>query len=361
MRTALAEQLLVKIMDWSPEEVQRERAMLQSLANFKYDEYQQYSQGMRFIESLVRWLGQFLTYEERNTAYQFIKSKLIFISGEQVLHLVGLAYSHVVRPVLLRKTASELQIDKMEINRIVSSQQYKDNKRKTLFIGLSDGSRIDHFRRSARINNEQILPTYEISKIKADDLIEELKKDSEKDRFNSVFLVDDFTASGKSYCRFEAGEAKGKVLKFLERVFNPPDDQSHYSNLVSNADLTINLLFYIATKDALAYIEKQVHDWSSEFGHDVKFEVTAIQVIEGGIEEGAPFLNLCANETYFDPTIIDRHYKKGTHEFPYLGFNQCALPLVLNHNTPNNSLPVLWLQEDRKFVGLFPRVTRHKE
>jgi hypothetical protein len=89
--------------------------------------------------------------------------------------------------------------------------------------------------------------------------------------------------------------------------------------------------------------------------------VSAIQIIEENAQSHSDFMQLCSNDDYFDPSIVDSHYKEGKHTAPYLGFNECALPLILNHNTPNNSLPILWLPEDKKFIGLFPRVTRHKE
>jgi hypothetical protein len=37
------------------------------------------------------------------------------------------------------------------------------------------------------------------------------------------------------------------------------------------------------------------------------------------------------------------------------------LPLVLHHNTPNNSICLLWSYEDTQVRGLFPRIKRHKE
>lgn len=361
MRIALAERLLVKIMEWTPEEVQEERPMLQALANFKYDEYQQFSPGMRFIESLGRWLKQFSTKAEKSVAYEFVKSKLIFISGGQILHLVSLGYTEIVRPILLEKTALELSISKYLIRKIAGSDKYKKNKRRTLFIGLSDGSRIDYFRRSAGLNNEQVLPTYEISKDKAKDLQTELLSDSECSQFNSIFLIDDFTASGKSYCRFVNGEPKGKVLKFFGRVFKPTTDQQHYSELFCANELSVTLLFYIATREALNYISEQVDNWKNQFNQTINFKVCAIQIIEENAMEHTEFVSLCSQEPYFDNSIVDKHYKEGKHDRPYLGFNECALPLVLNHNTPNNSFPILWLPEDKKFIGLFPRVTRHKE
>jgi len=63
---------------------------------------------------------------------------------------------------------------------------------------------------------------------------------------------------------------------------------------------------------------------------------------------------------HFDDSIMDEHFRKGKHERPYLGFDECGLPLVLSHNTPNNSIPLLWYEEGGHFKGLFPRVSRHR-
>ena len=61
---------------------------------------------------------------------------------------------------------------------------------------------------------------------------------------------------------------------------------------------------------------------------------------------------------YFDSAhVMSDSYMKGKTDKPYYGFNECALPLVLSHNTPNNSLPILW--QDGTFKGLFPRISRH--
>ena len=62
-------------------------------------------------------------------------------------------------------------------------------------------------------------------------------------------------------------------------------------------------------------------------------------------------------EKYYDSQIEDRHTGKDLE----LGFSRCALPLVLHHNTPNNSIALLWSYEDENFNlrGLFPRVKRH--
>ncbi len=366
MRIELAEKLLVRIMGWSPDEVQRERPLLQALANFKYDEYQQFSPGMRFIESLVRWLKQFNTNEEKKVAYQFVISELLFLSSTQISHLVSLAYPAKVMPILIKKTSSELGIEEYLVGEITTSKAFERNKRSTLFIGWSDGSKIDNLRRISEIDNEQVHSTYDISAQKAGDMLNKLKVDvPEATGFNTIFLIDDFTASGRSYCRFVDGKDEkfaGKLFKFLAWITGKSNENTqHLQNLVDKNSLTIHLLFYVATVDALTYLRESIEKWLVHFSISLEIQVSAIQEIDYKPNMNDDFIKLCAKPQYFDDSINDNHYKEGKHSNPFLGFNECGLPLILNHNTPNNSLPVLWLQDDKKFIGLFPRVTRHKE
>lgn len=53
MRRELAERLLANLMAWSDAEMATEREILDVFANYKYDEYQQYAPGRRFLESLA--------------------------------------------------------------------------------------------------------------------------------------------------------------------------------------------------------------------------------------------------------------------------------------------------------------------
>lgn len=361
MRQRLAEKLLLKIMQWDVDEVQVERPMLQAISNFKYDEYRQFSPGMLFLGSLTSWLRQFKTIEERKVAYNFVKTQLVFISENQIQQLVSLAFSDAVQPFLFTKTGNELNVDHFKINEIYHSDEYKSNKRKTLFIGLSDGSRIDYFRRMSGLNNEQVFSTYYISEEKSADLQKELKKDGHE-KFSSIFLIDDFTASGKSYFRLEADKYKGKIFKFIDFLLHPENYKDNsLQELISIDSLEINVLFYIATEEAKEYLEKSIAEWKEKNKSSITINISVIQIIPNsikkGIEEDKAFNKIMKD--YFDDSIIDVHYKKGKWDKPYLGFNECSLPLVLNHNTPNNSIPILWFPDDKEYRGLFPRITRH--
>jgi len=361
MRTALAEKLLVKIMNWSSEEISKERPLLQALSNLKYDEYHNFSSGSRFIESFVKWLDQFKESEEKKIAYSFIKEHLIFFSSDQISHLVNITFSDKINPILIEEAANKLKISPFLISKIIKSGEYKETLRRSLFIGLSDGSKIDQLRRVSDLNNEQILQTYTVDENKSDDMLKELKKSGYPGEFSSIFLVDDFTASGTSYFRFDKTkkEWSGKIFKTIQSILN-----GSLNDLVSQSDIIkIHIIFFIATEESINSLRNNIRIWKQETKYKFEFHIEAVQLITNDIKvqmiSNKDFIKL--TEKYFDARIIDRHYTKGKHDRPYLGFNECALPLVLYHNTPNNSLTILWLPEDMNYTGLFPRTSRHKE
>ena len=105
MRDRVAEELLARVLEWGSEDVARERPLIQALAAYKYDEYQQFSTGSRYIESLALWLNQFETTYERRVAYNFVKGQLLFCSGAEMRHFVDMAYPDHIRPFLIEQCA----------------------------------------------------------------------------------------------------------------------------------------------------------------------------------------------------------------------------------------------------------------
>jgi hypothetical protein len=364
LKDALAEELLARIMKWTPEDVARERPDLQALATYKYDEYQQFSTGMRFVESLALWLEQFDTDDERQIAYAFLRKKLIYFSSLEISNLILTSYPDVIRPLLIKQIALQRGIPEWQVTKIVESSEFNVLQRQSMFLGLSDGARIDIFRRGTpAIDHEQILRTHEITERRSEDMLGTLNRDLTKllkrepraneKRFRNVFLLDDFSGSGISYIRkAENPPYEGKIATF------------HYDNcgdkpktaLINHEDVHVYLILYIATSQALNHLK--------EFGRGlfgaIPFDVKAVNLLADAskINEQNDSAFIALSKRYYDDGIQTPSYMRGKHEKPYLGFDECALPLVLSHNTPNNSVTLLWLEENRKYRGLFPRISR---
>ena len=368
MRDDLAEKLLAKVMQWTPDDIARERPDLQVMGKYKYDNYQRFSPGLRFLESLAQWLEQF-TLEERPIAYDLIKRRLIFCSEPEMAQLVSIAYPDYIRPLLLKEVARIGGYSEYQITKIANSQDFKVLRRRSLFLGLSDGSHIDLFRRLNReeINNEQISMSYDISKTKAKDLKKKLRADLEEIigenpdneicSFRCLFLLDDFSGSGKSYLRLDKGKYDGKIW----RVFNNiKKSDSSLSEILDRKSLLICVLLYMATEQAIRHLKPLIGSLFQDNGY--RYELLVIQQLDDKIRvqqsgEDSAFYRLV--EKYYDPQLETEDTRVGGTENVKFGFAKCSLPLVLSHNTPNNSVALLWSYEYLKIRGLFPRVSRH--
>lgn len=368
MKREIAESVLKNVMyKWDDGKLSEELEDIQIISEIKYDDYQQYTHGMRYVESLALWLRQF-DEADRDTAYEFVKNELIYISEEEMRQLVELSYTMCMENYLLQETL-DLCNAKQINDKDERKEVYEHLRRRSLFLGLSDGSHIDYFRRqNTQLNNEQVFVHYDFSDDKAEEMLQELGIAVEKmdivkkyqfldiKTFNTYFLIDDFSASGMSFIRCDNnGNWHGKLYKFyksLERIEYPTED------------IHIRLVLYVSTEQAKKHIENEMKKFFKDLS--VVFSVDVLQLVSPlDMDQKEEFENLLSKN--YDAMIkksavnfMDKHFYVGSGKYPYRGFADCSLPLVIYHNTPNNSFPTIWFAwEDEN--ALFPRVTRHKE
>ena len=340
---------------------------MQLLSEYKYDEYQQFSPGLRFIESLSLWLYHFKDTGKQNLAYDLFKKHLIFISIAELHHLIKITYPDFIKQYLIDHFSTQSNISNIFIKKIINDQAFHILRRKCLFLGLSDGARTDIFRRFSGLKHEQVYPTYLITEEKSIELLEELNEDLTinkygLEKFNIVFLLDDFSASGISYLRKNSvNEFKGKIQKFYQQLKLQNDESSNFvRNLFDMSNLKICVVLYVATTKAKKKIEFAAEELMKL--DNIVIDVIVIQEIDDSLgltDDDLGDLSLVLSEK-FDPDVSSKHYKKGKHEKPYLGFDECGLPLIMSHNCPNNSLPIFWHETtDKKYRALFPRLQRY--
>ena len=371
MRYDIAESILRSTMEnWSTQKMSEEARDIQIISEIKYDDYQQYTHGMRYVESLALWLRQF-EGNDRELAYEMIKNLLIYISEEEMRQLITYSYSIIMQKYLLGKT--RLFCEQKGIIDVDNRKEiYNFFRRCSLFLGLSDGAHMDFFRRqNSDLSNEQVFLHYDFSPSKAVDMENELKHDpvvldvikkypdEVSIKFNSIFLIDDFTASGKSYIRQDNSGWHGKIKRFFDTISETCIDSTSFD---------VHIVLYVATEKALETIRKQVNLYLNDKKTVNKHNVTvdALQIVEAiNWDNNQYLLNLLKRN--FEKSIsagyhsfVDKHFEKGEGKEPYLGFADCSLPLVLYHNTPNNTLPIIWYSWDDAVDALFPRITRHK-
>ena len=236
-------------------------------------------------------------------------------------------------------------------------------QRRTLYVGLSDGARIDVFRRynEGQVSNEQVVAFSEISNDKWEDLKSELWKSlaragpsRDAPLFEVVCLVDDFSGSGSSLIRFVDGKWKGKIEKFYRANHGRVGSQ-----LSNNCVLQIH--HHLASQKAQRQIESDLRNFATTHP-GFEYVATFSEVLPGDIvvddaDSDSELVTLL--KTRYDKGIEDAH----TGPDIWFGYKQCGLPLVLEHNTPNNSIALLWAASKKGAVlqmkPLFARRKRH--
>lgn len=365
MKRDLALYALGEVMQWDSNRATAEFAWLSVMSRMKYDGYRDFLAGSRFVENLVAWLQQF-ALEDREIAYQFIRQNLVYIGPAELQHLVELAYPETVQPRLLQAVAQKVGIPTWRIwAESEAIREYNRLLRRTLFLGLSDGARIDAFRRSNAgiVSNEQVVAAAQLSGDKWNDLLKDLRRELQdpQARFAFVFLLDDFTASGASLIRPKNGGWTGKLWRFWQEIAGIK--LTHFEE-----DLTVCIHHYLATHRASTTISERYELLMQQVAPEL--QISKVEFSFGTIlAENLPldasrqeqFIEL--TQRYYDPAIMTESMQVGEGD-GRLGFDGCALPLILEHNTPNNSVALLWAETSgdkgaHAMRPLFRRRQRH--
>lgn len=367
MKENLAKKLVAELMDWTVERATSEFAWLELMVSYKFDGYQQYGPGHRFYVHMLRWLSQF-GLSEREVAWSLLRHHLVYISQDEMHHLVGLTGS-MIEHRMRTAIAKRLQ---MPVYRVfddpIALQQFNEMRCRTLYVGASDGARIDVFRRynEGAISNEQVVPMIEISEKKQEKLKDELQLrlnamgSNAPATFEWVCLIDDFTASGTTSIRKSEKGWGGKVHRFMEEAVLT-------NHNLTAANVCIHVHHYLASHTAsesvtalLSEYGKQHPDFRylSSFSYIFPEDFLITAIAASGIA------SLLISK--YDPSIETTH----TGTDIALGYKSGGLPLILDHNTPNNSLATLWARSvpsHAKYIKanhmspLFPRRSRHSD
>jgi len=325
------------------------------MAEYKYDHYEMFQPGGRFFDHFERWLKQF-DVEDRKIAVEMLCDRLVFISQREMQELAHYLYYNVIVPEIFRLIIKEEKLPPYAF-RTAFDKYFKPYLRKTLFMGLSDSARIDYFRRHhIELSQDQVIPFY---RSQHDDYTEKLHKETgdPNANFQQVILVDDFTASGYTLLHKENdGKLDGSLMRVLD---------SH-RDIIKSADLIL-IAYYIASRQTIEHINKLIAEVPEYYGK-TQFVSAMCLELKNTVKQqnGEKLLNAKIRELcvkYYDDTFENANRRKGGNI--RLGFGGSGLTFSMHSNTPNNSIYMLWLDQDetggkKPFYPLFRRIDRHR-
>jgi hypothetical protein len=355
VREELTGRLLENLLDWDADERRESTEQIRTLAELKYDGYEGFRAGQRFVESLAQWLRQMPELPMRRRWLDFALHQLIYIDRRELEHGIKTVYPDIIRPLLLRRAADELDVNAYCSAQIVESDVFRRLQRKLLILGLSDGARLDRLRRaSIGLSHEQFALTVDIGDITQAGMLEKLRAAlvDETALFNHVLLVDDFYGSGTSLVNTaDDGTPKGKLARARDVIHHLADASSEAEPILET-QATATIVLYIASARAQQHIREQL-DLAG-----LKWDLHVVQTL--GPEHVVSDPALLEDCEWFYDHILDDPFKG---QAPH-GYKQTALPVVLSHNSPNNSVCPLWADtthqpKSQQRRALFPRYERH--
>lgn len=363
MNHNLALRLLGEQLEWDDQKFQDELQYLKLMVDYKYDGYQGFQPASRFYVALIGFLSQFSEVKAKRIFYDFIRDKLIFVSQREMHHLVSLLMPIIEHDMRARVT-QELNIPLYHAwTDRAAKERLRLMKRRTLYVGVSDGARVDVFRRfnEGEVSNEQVVATNEISASKWDDLLEvlavDLKKmsfEDEEAKFSRVVLIDDFAGSGSSFVKKkDTGEWSGKINRFVRAASE---------KAVFTDGCLLHVHHHLMSKKAIQHIDEHMKAFTADHPTFSSLTTCSYQLPETVvISDTYENKDLVSQiQSCYDSGICDKH----TGDNIWYGYKSCGLPLVLEHNTPNNSIALLWASSkenttEHRMRGLFPRRKRH--
>jgi hypothetical protein len=416
MKRELALQLLKTILPdppWTEDRLREVLEELRILAEHKYNKYEMYQPVRLFFENLYLFLARFKE-EDRTAALEFVRRDLIYVSREEFQQLAHVLYYDRIRQRQLDFAADLTSLDRYYLRRLSESPTFKRLQRASLYVALSDGARIDYFRRqNLDISNEQVLAAYYVGERKIADVgrnLAETLKEADA-RFDCLFLLDDFCGSGRTLLRevaigemdaavpsltippefrgrlkcdegdkqlewSYAGKLEEKEVDRLREISTSPIYQKAVDSLIKKcaaAETKVKgSLLRIAEQDLLQLLSDRARIYftpllATEYSLSRlrpliprlpeplnRLELLPAAIVPNDVRVSAgdgPIAKLC--EAYYSREELEDEH---TANVKY-GYDGCGLPLILHHNTPNNSLYFLWA---RKWGDpLFVRYERH--
>lgn len=364
MKEEIALRILDMVMQWDIDRAREEFRWLRLMSRLKYDGYQDFVAGARFIECLLYWLQQF-DQADRKIAYEFVRKHMVYVSEAEIQHLVEQFYAETVCWHILSEISSQFNIPKWQIYaNPTARQEFENLRRRTLFLGLSDGARMDVFRRAnvGRISNEQVVATYRFDDEKWDELLDDLRKDigDVSAKFALVYLIDDFVGSGLTLLRKDTRDNKwkGRLVRTWESI------KDHVTRHFEQ-NWTLCIHHYVGTYQGLSNVESRQQEAKREKGDEwfdrVKFSFGMLADFSMDEQYSNQLSELI--DKYYDPGIESKHSEVGGKDLRN-GFGGCKFPVVLEHNTPNNSFALLWAESEgsnqhHAMRPLFRRRQRH--
>lgn len=294
-----------------------------------------------------RWLQNFLNEEERIHSL-YLLSQFMYFGDLQMKELLRSLYRDLFKYRIVEQIRKANK-DTTDFKFIES--KFKTLESKTLFLGIGNPSEsgthlLYFFRQENRLSRQRFINTFEI--FKKDGSSSDVLRFADVERY--VF-IDDFCGSGS-----QAKKYSEEIIKRIKAV---------------NPDIHTSYLMLFATKQGKEFVKKhtkfdyvealvELDESFKCFSLESRYFTQYPSLIQKSVAQKicekhgfALYKSIIENDGFSDPELTklaDKHK---------LGFNDCQLLIGFFHNTPDNTLPTIWYDENH--IAWYPIFRRYNK
>lgn len=299
-----------------------------------------------------KWLDNFIEQEEKLHAL-YLLSEFMYFGSVQMRNLLKSLYRDLYRyPIIdsIRKANSNT------LDKGIIETSYKEKEKLTRFFGVGNpsesGAHLLYFFRQENylskklfINTDEIFDRTDSSNLKLMDLDLEY-----------YIFIDDFCGTGSQVKR---SKPLINIINDIRRL--KPNVIINYLMLVGTTHGIENVkktrLFDFV--DAVIKLDDSFKSFesNSRYFKDATLPVNITKAKDISKKYGLPLIKDICLKDGVKASLID--YFAEQH---VLGFNDCQLLIGFHHNTPDNTLPIIWYdEEDIPWTPIFKRYNKKYE
>ena len=270
-----------------------------------------------------KWLNNFGDEKEKLNAL-YLLSKFVYFGNKEMYETLKVLYRDKIKYPILRKIREDNNND-TDADLLNTLYQSKLKNIRILGVGNPSESGVHllyMFRQINKLPKDIFINTHEIFSIR------EEKQILRNDDIEEYIFIDDLCGSGTQAKRYSDEIIKN--IKFLK------------------SDAIVKYIVIVATEDGLKKIE------DSNLGFDV---VTSIFMLDNTYkcfnDDSRYFSEFYPNiDKEFCMNLCQTYKKELQYKFVNeyvnpLGYQNSQLLLSFFHNTPNNTLPIFWFEEEK--------------
>ncbi len=297
------------------------------------------------FNDVEKWIKNFQGYyksdkdREQLIALHLLSQFMFFSQKEIRIMLISMYRDLYMKPLLqtLRKNSPSMTVKEAE-NMLLEKMKV------TRFLGIGNSSEsscllLYYFRQVNKLPNSYFMDNCNIYFYDNDGRISGLQKNEEGNEIDYYVFIDDLAGTGKQAEKFFKNIRYEKILEYNK-----------------NAKILYFTLF--RTDKAKQLFEEELPNiiFNSIFELDDTYKCFGEESRHFVKKENDPSAH--EQEKKYAKGMCETYMKNKVEKYEICGFLDSQLMLAFFYNTPNNTLPIFWAENDCKWTPLFRRYAK---